>query len=112
MTQPEDWHNIGIIHDQGVWATKEFYKPAFRGGRPGAILACMLGGSDRRTLFILAAKWRGPDAVADAARTGQVLTAKAPAPGIGWPSQTSRSAQCLRFRGIEAGSPSLLDWKQ
>lgn len=22
------WHDIGIIHDQGVWATKEFYKPA------------------------------------------------------------------------------------
>ncbi len=22
------WHDIGIIHDQGVWATKDFYKPA------------------------------------------------------------------------------------
>jgi sugar lactone lactonase YvrE len=49
--------------------------------------ACMLGGPDRRTLFMLAAEWRGIEnvdqAVAD--RTGQLLTAPAPAPGVGWP---------------------------
>jgi sugar lactone lactonase YvrE len=54
--------------------------------------ACMLGGSDRRTLFITAAEWRMADSPADniarlttGPRTGQVLTAPAPAPGAGWP---------------------------
>jgi len=47
--------------------------------------ACMLGGDDGRTLFALAARWGGMDNVDNAARTGQVLTAAAPAPGAGWP---------------------------
>jgi sugar lactone lactonase YvrE len=49
--------------------------------------ASMLGGPDRRTLFMLVADWRGPENVDDvvAARTGQVLVADAPAPGVGWP---------------------------
>jgi sugar lactone lactonase YvrE len=47
--------------------------------------ACMLGGPDNRTLFVMAAEWRGPASMADGARTGQVLTAPAPAPGAGWP---------------------------
>lgn len=49
--------------------------------------ACMLGGPDRRTLFMLAADWRGIEKVdqAIADRTGQVLTAPAPAAGVGWP---------------------------
>ncbi len=49
--------------------------------------ACMLGGPDGGTLFILAAEWRGfekiDEAIAD--RTGQVLVVEAPAPGAGWP---------------------------
>jgi sugar lactone lactonase YvrE len=47
--------------------------------------ACMLGGADRRTLFMVATEWRGPEHMADGARTGQVLTAPAHAPGVGWP---------------------------
>ncbi len=49
--------------------------------------ACMLGGPDGRTLFILAAEWRGIEKVDEAlaARTGQVLTVRAPAPRAGWP---------------------------
>jgi sugar lactone lactonase YvrE len=49
--------------------------------------ACMLGGPDGRTLFLLAAEWRGIDKVDEAlaARTGQVLTVRAPAPRAGWP---------------------------
>ena len=47
--------------------------------------ACMLGGPNGRTLFMMAADWRGPAAMADAVRTGQVLTLEAPAPGAGWP---------------------------
>jgi sugar lactone lactonase YvrE len=47
--------------------------------------ACMLGGVDRRTLFMKAAEWRGPEKMANGARTGEVLTVEAPAPGVGWP---------------------------
>jgi sugar lactone lactonase YvrE len=49
--------------------------------------ACMLGGPDGRTLFMLAAEWRGfehaQEAIAD--RTGRVLVADAPVPRAGWP---------------------------
>ncbi|RNJ46321.1 gluconolaconase [Mesorhizobium erdmanii] len=47
--------------------------------------ACMLGGADRRTLFIVAAEWRGFEHMVGDARTGQVLSVDAPAPGVGWP---------------------------
>jgi sugar lactone lactonase YvrE len=47
--------------------------------------ACALGGPDGRTLFILAAEWRGFDKLDEAlaARTGQVLTVRAPVPRAG-----------------------------
>lgn len=47
--------------------------------------ACALGGADKRTLFLVATEWRGPENMASGTRTGQVLTIKAPARGIGWP---------------------------
>ncbi len=47
--------------------------------------ACMLGGADRKTLFVTAAEWRGFEHMFDDARTGQLLAARAPAPGAGWP---------------------------
>jgi len=49
--------------------------------------ACMLGGPDRKTLFIIATEWRGMQHIQEvaAARTGQLLTIEAPAPGAGWP---------------------------
>jgi sugar lactone lactonase YvrE len=54
--------------------------------------ACMLGGEDEQTLFMLAADWRMTDSFADniarltqGPRTGQLLTAPAPTPGVGWP---------------------------
>ena len=47
--------------------------------------ACMLGGVDRRTLFLVTREWPGPASMAEGARTGQVLTAPAPTPGAGWP---------------------------
>ena len=55
--------------------------------RDRTIFAAMLGGADRTTLFLLAAEWRGIEHVdeAVAARSGQVLITKAPAPGAGWP---------------------------
>jgi sugar lactone lactonase YvrE len=49
--------------------------------------AAMLGGPDRRTLFMLTADWRGTGGVEEVlkARRGQVLVADAPAAGVGWP---------------------------
>ena len=49
--------------------------------------ACMLGGPDGKTLFILAAEWRGFEEIeaAIADRTGQVLVADATARHAGWP---------------------------
>ena len=47
--------------------------------------ACMLGGTDGRTLFVVAAQWHGPDAMFAGERTGQVLAAQAPARAAGRP---------------------------
>jgi sugar lactone lactonase YvrE len=49
--------------------------------------ACMLGGEDGRTLFMVAAKWFGPDRMDEliAAKTGQILTAPVEVPHAGWP---------------------------
>ena len=47
--------------------------------------ACMLGGEDEQTLFMIANEWDGPEGMADGGAKGQVLTARAPAPGVGWP---------------------------
>jgi sugar lactone lactonase YvrE len=54
--------------------------------------ACMLGGEDRKTLFMLTADWRMAESFTDnlvrlttGPRTGQVLTAPAPAPRAGRP---------------------------
>ena len=47
--------------------------------------ACALGGVDRRTLFLTANEWRGAAKMTDGQPSGQVLTARAPAPGVGWP---------------------------
>ncbi|HKS71112.1 MAG TPA: SMP-30/gluconolactonase/LRE family protein [Ktedonobacterales bacterium] len=52
-----------------------------------AVLGVMLGGPDRKTLFLLAVEWRGVAQVneAVAARTGQVLVSQVAVPGAGWP---------------------------
>ncbi|MCW3015225.1 MAG: gluconolaconase [Solirubrobacterales bacterium] len=47
--------------------------------------ACMLGGVNGRTLFMVAAEWRGPTNIAEEEGTGQVLTVEAPAAHVGWP---------------------------
>ena len=47
--------------------------------------ACMLGGADKTTLFMMAAEWHGFEHMNDRARTGQIYTMEAPFPGVGWP---------------------------
>jgi sugar lactone lactonase YvrE len=47
--------------------------------------ACILGGPDRKTLFVVGQDWRGPQSVARNERTGCVWVFDAPAPAAGWP---------------------------
>jgi sugar lactone lactonase YvrE len=47
--------------------------------------ACMLGGSDGKTLFLVTNEWGGPDSMAAGSGAGFVLTAQAPAARAGWP---------------------------
>jgi sugar lactone lactonase YvrE len=52
-----------------------------------ACFACMLGGDDGRTLFMMVAEWPGVERMGEMfrSRTGQVLTVPAPAPHAGRP---------------------------
>jgi sugar lactone lactonase YvrE len=47
--------------------------------------ACVLGGADRRTLFITAADWRNGAIMTSPDRTGRVLAIDVRVPGMGWP---------------------------
>lgn len=47
--------------------------------------ACMLGGEDGRTLFIVAADWQGPQAIGRTGPTGRVLAARVPVAHAGRP---------------------------
>ena len=88
---------ICIDADGAVWYADVPNKRCVRVREGGEVLqtvdadrgcfACMRGGADGRTLFMLAAEWRGMEHLAGAAaeRTGKVLAAEAPAPGAGWP---------------------------
>jgi sugar lactone lactonase YvrE len=47
--------------------------------------ACALGGPEKRTLFMMAQEWNGPEGMFEEPRTGQVLMMQAPAAAVGWP---------------------------
>ncbi len=47
--------------------------------------ACMLGGDEDKTLFILANHWGGPESMGNGGGTGQVLAVQVDVPGAGWP---------------------------
>lgn len=47
--------------------------------------ACMLGGWNRQTLFMMTAEWHGFEQMVGQARTGQVLATHVLTPGVGWP---------------------------
>src|SRR5262245_19282034 len=88
---------ICIDADTAVWYADVPNKRCVRVREGGELLqtinldrgcfACTLGGTDKRTLFLIATEWRGMENIAEVARarTGQVLTLEAPAPGVGWP---------------------------
>jgi sugar lactone lactonase YvrE len=101
------WANLGDDYPDGIcldaegaaWYASVPGKHCVRVREGGDILgtvtvdrgcfACMLGGPDGTTLFIVAAVWRGFDEMDDTERTGQVLCTSAPAAGAGWPGALS-----------------------
>ena len=86
---------ICVDSDGAVWYADVGNKHCVRVGEGGEVLdvvesdrgcfACMLGGAGDTTLFIVAQDWGGPESMREGTRTGQVLTAAAPARRAGRP---------------------------
>ncbi|GLQ90768.1 SMP-30/gluconolactonase/LRE family protein [Dyella flagellata] len=88
---------ICIDTDNAVWYADVPNKRCVRVREGGEVLqtvavdrgcfACMLGGADGKTLFIVATEWRGmaQAAAVAAERTGLILTVRAPAAAAGRP---------------------------
>lgn len=86
---------ICLDRDGAVWYADVPHKHCVRVAEGGTVLqtitldrgcfACMLGGEGRRTLYIVAREWSGIENMPDHSGTGQVLSAPAPAAGVGWP---------------------------
>src|SRR5205085_9973499 len=98
------WAETGTDHPDGIclddegalWYADVGNKHCVRIREGGEVLqtieldrgcfACMLGGTDSRTLFMVATEWKGgEEKMADGSQTGQILTIQAPAPHAGWP---------------------------
>ena len=86
---------ICIDADGAVWYADVPNKRCVRVAEGGEVLqaieldrgcfACLLGGPDGRTLFIMAQEWNGPDGMAAGPRTGRVMLAEGPAAHAGRP---------------------------
>jgi sugar lactone lactonase YvrE len=86
------WTDAGGFGDHVVGRVREGGEVLEQVQLDMSCFACMLGGNDGRTLFMLVADWRMsegfPENIArltEGPPTGQVLTARAPAPRAGWP---------------------------
>jgi sugar lactone lactonase YvrE len=86
------WTDAGGFGEHTVGRVREGGEVLERVHLDMSCFACMLGGEDGRTLFMLAADWHMSEGfeeniarLTQGPRTGQVLTAAAPAPGAGWP---------------------------
>jgi sugar lactone lactonase YvrE len=86
------WVDVGEFGDNLVGRVREGREVLDSVQLDLACFACMLGGENRETLFMLAADWRMSEGFAEniarlteGPRTGRVLTAPAPAAGVGWP---------------------------
>lgn len=87
---------ICVDAETAVWYADVPNKRCVRVAEGGAVqqtieldrggFACALGGHDRRTLFIVAAEWRGmTEADMVTPGSGQVFTTEVDVPGDGWP---------------------------
>jgi sugar lactone lactonase YvrE len=78
-----------VVHDNrpACWRIREGGEVLDRIPLERACFACMLGGADGRTLFMMVAEWLGVERMGELfrSRTGQVLSTTAPAPRAGWP---------------------------
>jgi sugar lactone lactonase YvrE len=86
------WTGVGQFGDNLVGRVREGGEVLERVQLDMPCFACMLGGEDGKTLFMLAADWRTSEGFDEnIARltkepgTGQLLIAPGPAPGAGWP---------------------------
>jgi sugar lactone lactonase YvrE len=98
------WADTGKDHPDGIcldvegaiWYADVGNKRCVRVREGGEVLqtieldrgcfACMLGGADGKTLFMVATEWKGVEEnMTDGLRTGQILTVRAPAPHAGHP---------------------------
>jgi sugar lactone lactonase YvrE len=86
------WTDAGEFGDSVVGRVQEGGEVLDRVRLDLPCFACMLGGDNRDTLFMLVADWRMSEGfeeniarLTQEPRTGQVLTAPAPTPGAGWP---------------------------
>jgi sugar lactone lactonase YvrE len=83
---------ICLDADGAVWYADVPHRRCVRVREGGEVLAtveldrggfaCVLGGPDRRTLYVMAAEFPGAPG---GARTGEVRAIDAPSPGAGWP---------------------------
>jgi sugar lactone lactonase YvrE len=79
-----------VVHESqpACWRVREGGEVVQRIELDKGCYACMLGGEDGRTLFMLVAEWWGVERMGElfrSSRTGEVLTTLAPAPHAGWP---------------------------
>lgn len=97
------WAQVGEYHPDGIcldvegniWFADVASKHCVRVREGGEILqtveadrgcfACMLGGKDGKTLFIVTNEWQGAQAVKEGARNSQVVSIQAPSPHAGKP---------------------------
>jgi len=86
------WTGVGGFDENVVGRVREGGEVLERVRLDMPCFACMLGGDDRQTLYMLTADWRMNESFTDniarlttGPRTGRVLTAPAPARGVGWP---------------------------
>jgi sugar lactone lactonase YvrE len=86
------WTGVGGFDESLVGRVRDGGEVLERVKLDAPCFACMLGGEGRRTLFMLTADWRMNESFEDniarlteGRRTGRLLTAPAPAAGVGWP---------------------------
>jgi sugar lactone lactonase YvrE len=86
------WTGVGGLDDNLVGRVRDGGEVLEQVQLDHPCFACMLGGEDGRTLFMLTADWHMPDSfeeniarLTQGPRTGRLLAAPAPAPRAGWP---------------------------